>query len=177
MVALMVVVVDEGFNLSFEITWQEVVFQQNAVLQGLMPTFDLALGLGMIRRTARVLHAFVLQPFRQFARDVAGTVVAEQPWLVDDMDLVTPRGFQSQIQRIGHVLCPHVSAEFPRDDVAAVIVQDRAEIEPSPADDLQIGEVFLPKLIDRGGFVFELVRSLDYDKGWAGDQVMCLKDT
>ena len=73
----MVVVLDEGFNLSFEITWQEVVLQQNAVLQGLMPTFDLALSLGMIRRTARVLHAFVLQPFRQFAQDVAGTVVAE----------------------------------------------------------------------------------------------------
>ena len=89
MVALMVVVVDEGFNLSFEITWQEVVFQQNAVLQGLMPTFDLALGLGMIRRTARVLHAFVLQPFSQVPRDVAGTVVAEQTRLMDDVDLIT----------------------------------------------------------------------------------------
>ena len=62
----MVVVLDEGFNLSFEITWQEVVLQQNAVLQGLVPTFELALGLGMIQRTARVLHAFVLQPFSQF---------------------------------------------------------------------------------------------------------------
>ncbi len=30
------------------------------------------------------------------------------------------------------------------DDVAAVIVQDRAEIEPPPTDDLQIGEVGLP---------------------------------
>ena len=101
-----------------------------------MPTFDLALGLRVVRRAARMLHAFVLQPFRQFARDVAGTVVAEQPWLVDDMDLVTPRGFQSQIQRIGHVLCPHVGAEFPRDDVAAVIIKDRAEIKPAPAYDL-----------------------------------------
>ena len=79
----MVVVIDEGFDLSFEITRQEVVFQQDAVLQGLMPTFDLALGLGMIRRTARVLHAFVLQPFSQVPRDVAGTVVAEQTRLVE----------------------------------------------------------------------------------------------
>ena len=44
-VALMVVVIDEGFDLGFEITGQEVVFQQDAVLQGLMPTLDLALGL------------------------------------------------------------------------------------------------------------------------------------
>ena len=58
----MVVVVDEGFNLSFEITWQEVVFEQNTVLESLVPAFDLALSLGMIRRTARVLHAFAVQP-------------------------------------------------------------------------------------------------------------------
>jgi hypothetical protein len=41
MVAPMIVMIDKGFNLSFEVTWQEVVLEQNAVLQGLMPTFDL----------------------------------------------------------------------------------------------------------------------------------------
>ena len=46
--ALMVVVVDEGFDLRFEITGQEVVFEQDAVLQSLVPTLDLALGLGMV---------------------------------------------------------------------------------------------------------------------------------
>ena len=66
----MVVVIDEGFNLRFEITGQEVVFQQNAVLQGLMPALDLTLGLGMIGRSARVLHTIALQPFRQFPRDI-----------------------------------------------------------------------------------------------------------
>ena len=89
------------------------------------------------------------------------------------MDLITPRGFQSQIQRIGHVLGPHVSAEFPRDDVATVIVQDRAEIKLTPANDLEIGEVCLPKLVDSRSFVFELTGSFDHDEGWAGDQVMC----
>jgi len=135
-VALVVVVIDEGFNLSFEITGQEVVFQQDAVLQGLMPAFDLALCLRVIRCSARVLHAFVLEPFRQFPRDITGPVVAEQTWFVDDVDLVATRCLQSQVQRVRHVLGSHVRAEFPRDDVAAVIVQDRAEIEPAPADDL-----------------------------------------
>ena len=73
-------------------------------------------------------------------------------------------------------MCPHVGAKLPRDDVAAVIIKDRAEIEPSPADDLQIGEVGLPELVDGGGFVFELARSLDHDEGWTGDQVMCFQD-
>ena len=54
--------IDEGFNLSFEVTWQEVVFKQNAVFQGLLSTFDLALGLRMIRCPARVLNAFAVQP-------------------------------------------------------------------------------------------------------------------
>ena len=136
MVSLVVVVIDEGFDLGLKITGQEVVFKQNTVLQGLMPTLDLALGLGMIGRSARVLHAFVLQPFSQFSRDVAGSVVAAQARLVNNVDLVATRCLQSQVQRVRHVLGPHVRTEFPRDDVPAVIVQDRAEIEPAPPDDL-----------------------------------------
>ena len=67
MVALMIVVIDEGFDLSFEIAWQEVVFQQDAVLQSLVPTLNLALGLRMVWRTARMLHALAFQPFGQVA--------------------------------------------------------------------------------------------------------------
>ncbi|SEL42088.1 hypothetical protein SAMN04488032_1293 [Pacificibacter marinus] len=61
MIALMIVVVDEGFDLSFEVTRQEVVFKQDPVLQGLMPSIagrrlqsnlpkglDFALGLRVI---------------------------------------------------------------------------------------------------------------------------------
>ena len=46
-IAPVVVVLDEGGDLGFEVTRQELVFQQDAVLQGLMPAFDLALGLGV----------------------------------------------------------------------------------------------------------------------------------
>jgi len=52
--------------LRFEIARQEVVFQQDAVLQSLMPTFDLTLGLRMIWRTTATLHAVALQPLTQF---------------------------------------------------------------------------------------------------------------
>ena len=81
----MVVVVDEGFDLGFEIIRQEVGLQQDAVLQSLMPPLNLALGLRVIRCPARVLHAFVLQPLSQIPRDVAGSVVVEQARLVNDM--------------------------------------------------------------------------------------------
>jgi hypothetical protein len=46
-IGLMVVALDEGCDLGFEIAGEEVVLQQDAVLEGLMPTLDLALGLGM----------------------------------------------------------------------------------------------------------------------------------
>ena len=43
-VTLMVVMIDEGFDLGFEIAGQEVVFQQDAVLQGLVPALRSCLG-------------------------------------------------------------------------------------------------------------------------------------
>ena len=54
-ISLVVVIVDEGSNLSFKITRQIVVFQQDSVLHGLMPTLDLALGLRMEWWTCRGL--------------------------------------------------------------------------------------------------------------------------
>ena len=45
MVAVVVVMIDEGADLVFEVARQIVVFQQYPVLQRLMPALDLALGL------------------------------------------------------------------------------------------------------------------------------------
>ena len=45
-VAAVVVVVDEGRDLGFEIAGQEVIFQQDAVLEGLVPALDFALVIG-----------------------------------------------------------------------------------------------------------------------------------
>ena len=38
MISAVIVVLDEGFDFAFEITWQEVVFEQNAILEGPIPT-------------------------------------------------------------------------------------------------------------------------------------------
>ena len=73
-VTLVVIMLDERFDLGFEVAGQEVVFQEDAVLQGLVPAFDLTLCLGMERRTADMAHVL--------RRDIAGPIIAEQPWLV-----------------------------------------------------------------------------------------------
>ena len=75
MIADVVVVFDEGVNLPFEIAGQIVVVEQNAVLQGLVPTLDLSLSLGMIRCPAHMLHALVLEPPGQIAGNVRRTIV------------------------------------------------------------------------------------------------------
>lgn len=68
MVALMVVMLDEGADLGLEVSGQEVVFQQDAVLEGLVPALDLALGLGTHRSAPNMAHALGLvdsRPVRQ----------------------------------------------------------------------------------------------------------------
>jgi hypothetical protein len=87
-VTLVIVVLDEGFDAGFQIAGQEVVFQQNPVLQGLVPAFDLALGLGVERGAANMGHLLGLNVFGQITGDVAGPIVAEQPWLVAHGGLV-----------------------------------------------------------------------------------------
>ena len=139
-----------------------------------MPSLNLALGLRMIRRTARMLHALVLQPLSQIARDVTGSVVAEQSWLVDDVNLVAAGRLQGEVQCIRYILRPHVGTKLPRNDVTAVVVENRAEIEPAPAENLDVRKICLPKLVDPSRLVLELIGCLDDDEGRTCDQIMGL---
>src|SRR3546814_8553425 len=74
-VALVVVVLNEGLDLGLKVTRQEVVLQQDAVFQSLVPALDLALGLRMHRGAAHMAHLAGLDVFRQFTRDVAGAII------------------------------------------------------------------------------------------------------
>lgn len=57
----------------------------------------------------------------------------------------------------------------------ASIAQDRRQVEPAPTDDLQTGEISLPKLARPNGLLMELIRCFDGDAGWAGDQILRLQ--
>ena len=61
-VALVIVIVDKGPDLHLEIAGQVVVLQQDPVLHGLVPAFNLALGLRMEGRTPDVIDLLVVQP-------------------------------------------------------------------------------------------------------------------
>ena len=171
-VAMVVVVIDEGADLAFEIAGQEVVFQEDAVFHGLVPALDLALGLRVMRCTANMIHTLILKIFGQIGRDVGRAIVAEQPGLLHDRGPIAARGLQRQFQRVGHIRGLHRGAEFPGDDVSAVVVEDGREIKPAPADDLQVGEVGLPELVRSDCLVPELIGRADYHVGRGRDQVL-----
>jgi hypothetical protein len=87
-IAPMVVVLDEGLDLAFEITGQEVIFEQDAVLERLMPSLDLALCLGMHGGAANMVHAIGMDVIRQILSDVTGPIVAQQARTMQHMGLI-----------------------------------------------------------------------------------------
>jgi hypothetical protein len=74
-VSAMIVVLDEGGDLPFEIAGQEVVFEQDAVLERLVPALDLALGLGMTGSSAGVIHALIGEPGSEVGRHIIPRVI------------------------------------------------------------------------------------------------------
>src|SRR6188472_230784 len=63
-VSQVIVVSDEVADLGFEIARQIIVLEQDAVLKGLVPALDLALGLGMERGATDMIDALILEPLR-----------------------------------------------------------------------------------------------------------------
>src|ERR1700731_3137161 len=95
-IAQVIVVNNEGLDLGFEIAREVIVFEQDTVLERLMPALDLSLGHRMIRRATDVLHVLAVEPFRQVGRDVAGAVVGEKPWPMNDLRWSRPEALSAK---------------------------------------------------------------------------------
>lgn len=145
------------------------------VFRGLVPALDLALGLRVARCAADVAHLVGFNVFRQFASDVAGTIITEQPGLVQHRGAVTARGLEPKVQRVGHVLGAYVGTQLPGDDVAREVIEHGRQVHPAPADALDVGEVGLPHLVRPGGLGVERIGGLDHHMGRTGVQFMGLE--
>lgn len=77
-VPVVIIGADELCNLRFKIPGQIIAFEQDAVLERLVPAFDLALRHRMIRRATDMIHVPFREPISEFARNVARTVVRQQ---------------------------------------------------------------------------------------------------
>jgi hypothetical protein len=69
---------------------EEVVFEQDAVLQRLVPAFDLPLRLRMTGSALDLVDLVFLQPFAEIGSDVTRAIVGQQTRPVFDLDLVVP---------------------------------------------------------------------------------------
>ena len=98
-IASMVVALDEGRDLAFEIAGQVVVLKQDAVLERLMPALDLALGLRMIRRSVDMRVVLLVQPIGKIARDIRRAVVRQKPWPVNYVDRARTPPTQDRVWR------------------------------------------------------------------------------
>jgi len=83
-----VATIEEGADLAFEISRELVVFEQDSVLQRLVPTLDLALGPPWVRRATDIAHAVVFAPFNQVTRDMGRAAVVERPGFMDCLGVV-----------------------------------------------------------------------------------------
>ena len=88
-ISAMVVLLDKGSDGRLKFTLQIVVFEQDEVLEGLVPALDFALCLRVVGRASHMIHAVLLEVFGEIPRDVTGSVVAEQPGLVQQGDAAT----------------------------------------------------------------------------------------
>ena len=80
MIALMIIVLDELTDRLLKGARQIVVFEQDAVLERLVPTLDLALRLRMIGGSSYMIHALILKPIGQVTGDITAAIVTEQAW-------------------------------------------------------------------------------------------------
>ena len=87
-VTVVVVMIDEGADLAFEIAGQIIVFQQNPVFERLVPALNLVLGLRVVWCAPDVVHALIFKPHGQIAGDVGRAIVAEQPRFVNDIGTI-----------------------------------------------------------------------------------------
>src|SRR5215831_3247586 len=72
----------------FELSWQVVVVQQDPGFHRAMISLDLALRHRVVRPAVDMSDAVVLEPLAKLARHVGWTVIAQQPWPMQNLDLV-----------------------------------------------------------------------------------------
>src|SRR5882757_2379269 len=115
-IADVVIVRDEGVDLPFEITGQIVVVQQDAALQGLVPTLNLTLGLRVIRRPTHMQHSLVLEPTGQIASHVRCAIVREKSWPVHDGGAIKARCCERQVEGFSNIGGAHGGTKLPGHD-------------------------------------------------------------
>lgn len=94
-----------------------------------MPALDLALGHRVIGLAPGMRPAVVIEPGSQLGRDIAWTVIAEQPRPLLDVDAVQAGGGECISERGRDVRRAHGLAQAPGDNIAGEVVRSLIKLE------------------------------------------------
>jgi hypothetical protein len=79
MIVVVIVMLDEGYDLSVETSGLLAVFEQDSALQDLVLLLDLTLSLRVIRCSPNMPSALVLEPVSRTTFNIRCVIVAQQP--------------------------------------------------------------------------------------------------
>ena len=109
-------------------------------LDGLVPAFDLAVGLGIVGRSLDVRHAGDADELLEVLGDELGAVIG------DDARPGIRVGFTGALDNGFHVGFLHFLADFPMHDEAAGAVEDTAK-EVERAGDVEVADIDVPVFV------------------------------
>jgi len=112
-----------------------------------------------------------LQVILQILGKVARSVVGKQAGTEKHIHPAHPGLSQGDLERLLQIRRVHGGRELPGQDATGVIIQDRGQVVPTPAHDLEVGEVCLPEFVHPLGGMIELVLGRHHSKCRALHQI------
>ncbi len=141
-----------------------------------MIALDLALGLGMVRRTTNVGHLVVFEVLFQRIRDKSRAIIRQQSGTMADFDMRHAGFCHCDVEGFLDIGAAHGGGQPPGEDIARIVVQHGTQIVVAPIHHFELGEVRLPQLIHPFGGMLELVLGAHQLKHRIGDQIIALQD-
>jgi hypothetical protein len=92
-------------------------------------------------------------------------------------DLSDASGSNGEIQCVLDIAMGHSCRQFPSEDIAREVIQDRGKIVVSPARDFELGEVGLPQFIHTPRRMRKFIAGFEQDKRWTRNEVKAFENT
>ena len=145
MQSVVIIVVHKGLdNPTGVLKGEGCLGADTVALEGFVPAFQLAIALGIAGRDTDVGHPALADEFLEIAGNELRAIIGDDAWVS------VREFFPGSLENDFHIIFGHPGPDFPVDDVAAVAVQDGAEVVKS-AGDVNIGDVNMPMLMGLGG--------------------------
>ena len=164
MLALVVVIVHKLDDLPLQLFGRIVVLQVHHMLHQAVVAFDLVLGHRVVVCAVGVFNMPAVQVILQILGKVTGSVVGKQAGTQKHIHPIHPCFPYSDLQGLLYIRRVHAGCKLPGQNAAGVIIQDRGEVVPTSAQDLEVGKVRLQNFVHSFGGILEFVFGANHSK-------------